>query len=396
MTLSRHSAPGPAAGFAYQFERALNWLAQKDAGSCIGVETDDDVAVRNSDSTTVLEQDKHSVRKSAQPFDDRSRGLWNTLATWIEAVDSGHKSVETTSFLMVTNNAVPECIARRMARAESEKEIDACVAELQKVGAHPPKHIVKLVERVLYHKSSGTLRAVIRTIDLSDASDGTASVNLRKKTIGHLQLPEWCLGDCDSIANELLGWLHTAVMSAWQNNQPAWIERDHFVNQLHAIIGRRKREVARERAELLIPVADEHVGRESGRPFVKQLHLVTDDDSIVDTAIREFIRCNIEKARLSREGDITDRDWNAFEDTLLSRWNKIRSRVVRMRAGAEETDIGFEIFTETTENHKERLAGTETEQVYLTSGTYHRLADLLSVGWHPRYEALMRELLGGQ
>jgi hypothetical protein len=67
-----------------------------------------------------------------------------------------------------------------------------------------------------------------------------------------------------------------------------------------------------------------------------------------------------------------------------------------MRAGAEETDIGFEIFTETTENHKERLAGTETEQVYLTSGTYHRLADLLSVGWHPRYEALMRELLGGQ
>ena len=67
-----------------------------------------------------------------------------------------------------------------------------------------------------------------------------------------------------------------------------------------------------------------------------------------------------------------------------------------MKGGAEESDIGFEIFTETTENHKERLAGTETEQVYLTSGTYHRLADLLSVGWHPRYEALMRELLGGQ
>jgi hypothetical protein len=185
-------------------------------------------------------------------------------------------------------------------------------------------------------------------------------------------------------------------MSAWQQNHPAWIERDHFVNQLHAIIGRRKREVARERAELLIPVADEHIGREKGRPFVKQLHLVTDDDAAVDTAIREFIRCNIEKARLSREGDITDRDWSAFEDTLLSRWNKIRSRVIRMKGGTDESDIGFEIFTETTENHKERLAGSETEQVYLTSGTYHRLADLLRVGWHPRYETLMRELLGGQ
>lgn len=396
MTLSRHSAPGPAAGFAYQFERALNWLAQKDAGSCIGVETDDDIAVRNSDSTMVLEQDKHSVRETAQPFDDHSHGLWNTLATWIDAVDSGYRSVEATSFLMVTNNAVTECIARRIARAGSDKEIGACVAELQKVGVDPPNHIATFVQRVLLPKSSGTLRAVIRRIDLSDASEGTASVDLRKKTIGHLQLPEWCLGDCDSIANELLGWLHTEVMSAWQQNQPAWIERDHFVNQLHAIIGRRKREVARERAELLIPVADEHIGREKGRPFVKQLHLVTDDDAVVDTAIREFIRCNIEKARLSREGDITDRDWSAFEDTLLSRWNKIRSRVIRMKGGTDESDIGFEIFTETTENHKERLAGSETEQVYLTSGTYHRLADLLRVGWHPRYETLMRELLGGQ
>jgi hypothetical protein len=110
---------------------------------------------------------------------------------------------------MVTNNTVPECIARRIARAGSDKEIGACVAELQKVGVDPPKHIATLVQRVLLPKSGGVLRAVIRKVDLSDASDGTASLDLRKKTVGHLQLPEWCLGECDSIANELLGWLHT-------------------------------------------------------------------------------------------------------------------------------------------------------------------------------------------
>src|ERR1019366_8862341 len=150
------------------------------------------------------------------------------------------------------------------------------------------KHIVNLVKRVLVAESRGTLRGVLCRIELSDATDGTASADLRKSTIAHLQLPDWCLPASDSIANELLGWLHKAVMSAWQQNQPAWIQRDHFVNQLHAIIGRRKREVARERAELLIPVADEHIGREKGRPFVKQLHLVSDDDAVVDTAIREF------------------------------------------------------------------------------------------------------------
>jgi hypothetical protein len=154
--------------------------------------------------------------------------------------------------------------------------------------------------------------------------------------------------------------------------------------------------VVRERAEFLIPVTDDKVGNEKGRPFVRQLHFISDDDTVVDTAIREFIRCNIEKARLSKEGNVTDDDWKAFESALVSRWSKIRSRVMRMRNGTVEPDIGFEIFSETTEDHREKLAGSDTEQVYLTSGTYHRLADLLTVGWHPRYEALMREILKEQ
>ena len=396
MAPNRHSAAGPAAGYAYQFERALNWLAQKDAGASIGIEAADDVEVRNSDATSVLEEDKYSIRESAQPFSDRSKGLWNTLGIWIEAIDSGERSIDSTSFLMVTNKAVPNCIARRIAHAKSKGEIHACIAELQTAGANPPKHISKIVKRVLSPESGVTLQAVIQRIDLSDASDGTAAPDLRKSTIGHLQLPNWSLENSDSIADELLGWLHTVVMSAWLQKQPAWVQRDHFVNQFHAILDRRKRQVKRERAELLIPVTDDKVGSEKGRPFVRQLHFISDDDTIVDTAIREFIRCNIEKARLSKEGNVTDDDWRAFENVLVSRWSKIRSRVLRMKSGAAEEDVGFEIFSDTTLDHREKLAGSDTEQVYLTSGTYHRLADLLTVGWHPRYDALMREILGKQ
>ena len=72
---------------------------------------------------------------------------------------------------------------------------------------------------------------------------------------------------------------------------------------------------------------------------------------------------------LSAEGNITDDDWLAFESTLLSRWDKIRARIMRMRQGAPEEDVGFEIFTDTTETHCEKLAGSDTEQVYLTSGS---------------------------
>jgi len=187
--------------------------------------------------------------------------------------------------------------------------------------------------------------------------------------------------------------MHEIAMGFWQQKQPAWIRRDNFVNRLHAALDLRKRRITRERSEHLLPVTDENVGKERARPFVRQLHLVSDDESVVYTAIRDYIRCNIEKARLSAEGNVADDDWEAFETALFARWDRIRQRIKRVRKGSLEKDAGYEIFTETTEDYREKLAGTDTEQVYLTSGTYHRLADMVKLGWHPRFEELMRELL---
>ena len=393
MIPNRHSASGSNAGFDYQFERALYWLAKSPAGFIIGVETDDDVAVRSVDGSQILEQDKHSIRDEAKPFGDRSKDLWNTFAIWIEALDAQQVMVNTTVFLMVTNKVLPECIAQQIHRAESEAEITACIAALEVAAQPPPQKIAVLVERVLRPASRTTLRSLIAKCELADGSQASAGSELRKKTIAHLQLPEWCLANADSIADELLGWLHKTAMAAWQQKQPAWVQRDHFINQLHAVIDRRKRQITRERAEHLIPVTDDKIGQAKGSPFVKQLHLVTDDDTAVDNGIREFIRCNIEKSRLSAEGNVTDDDWKAFEAALLSRWEKIRARVIRMKKSSPEEDIGFEIFTDTTEDYREKLAGSDTEQVYLTSGTYHRLADLIRVGWHPRFKELMGKLI---
>ena len=393
MTLNGHSAPGANAGFSYQFERALYWLARSPAGFAIGVETDDDVAVHGSDNSKLLEQDKHSILGDAKPFGDRSKDLWNTLAIWIEALDTKQVVADSTVFLMATNKVIPECIALQIGRAKSEEEISACVAALEVIAKRPPKYIASIIECVLKQTSRANLRSLILKCELVDASQSSFGEQLRKETVAQLQLPNWCEASADSIADELLGWLHKTVLAAWQKKQPAWVQRDHFVNQLHAIINLRKRQIARERSEHLIPVPDEKVGAEKWSLFVKQLHLITDDEGIVDNAIREFIRCNIEKSRLSTEGNVTDDDWKSFETALLSRWDKIRARVIRMNRTALEEDIGFDIFTDTTEEHREKLAGSDTEQVYLTSGTYHRLANMIRVGWHPRYEELMRELL---
>ncbi|UOK62721.1 hypothetical protein MT997_31885 [Paenibacillus sp. OVF10] len=53
--------------------------------------------------------------------------------------------------------------------------------------------------------------------------------------------------------------------------------------------------------------------------------------------------------------------------------------------------IGLEVLSDTLD-HKENLAGVATEQLYLTRGSYHHLANQMKVGWHPDY----KQILGGE
>lgn len=390
MSLEHHSAPGPAAGYAFEFERALYWLARSPAGFMIGIETDDDIAIRHQDGSRTLEQNKHSIQEDAEPFGDRSKDLWNTLSIWVTALEQGELDGTKTRFLMVTNKSLPDCIAKRISKAETSDEITACVQELGLAAVKPSDTIRAYAEKVLAATSEPHLRAVVKNCELADAASGASGQELRRLTIAELPIPDWFTNDGQSIANELLGWVNTQVLAFWQARQPAWISRDSFVTQFHAVLDRRKRQQTRERAANLIPVIDEQLGEEKGRVFVKQIYLVTDEDSRVDEAIREFLRCRIEKSRLSADGNITDQDWIAFEDSLKTRWSKIFSLHKRLNRAEPEEDIGFKVFCETTDGHRERLAGVETEQVYLTAGTYHRLADQLVVGWHPRFVELVK------
>ena len=78
-----HSAVGPAAGFLFQFERAFLHLAKSGKGAVVGIETEDDVALKTVDGKVVWEQSKISLQDQGHPFANRSKNLWNTLLIWL-------------------------------------------------------------------------------------------------------------------------------------------------------------------------------------------------------------------------------------------------------------------------------------------------------------------------
>lgn len=60
-----HTAAGAMAGFLFQPERALYWLARSKNGSQIGIETEDDIVIKAKSGEIIgREQDKHAISGS--------------------------------------------------------------------------------------------------------------------------------------------------------------------------------------------------------------------------------------------------------------------------------------------------------------------------------------------
>src|SRR5690242_16257336 len=102
---SRHVAPGQAAGYLFQPERALLWLAEAQADSAVGIETDDDIAVQVQNKVTSREQLKHTISGKA-PFGDHSVDLWKTLLIWLDAADAGEFDLTKCNLYLTTNVVV--------------------------------------------------------------------------------------------------------------------------------------------------------------------------------------------------------------------------------------------------------------------------------------------------
>lgn len=400
LSVDSHSKPGSFAGFIFQLERALAWLADGSLplDAMVGIETDDDVAVRVPGGIDVREQDKHAVKRP--PFTNGSKQLWQPLLNWLAAAADGTLDLRKTRLFLVTNQQLPDaCLAllfRPSASPDSSEvthclqQIRAYVGELKAKPQVNQKACLNLMDNFLAYNET-TLRNLVHAVECLDARHGSASASLRQNIFNRLQM----LSDDprEAILDELTGWSQRQVQELIRAGKPAWITRDSFVRQYRAIQERQRRQRRRERSEALIPVADGEKDAARSLTFVQQLELIDADDEQQLDAIADFIRCNIERSRLTTQGDITPSDWESFDTNIHKFWKNNQRRVLKFAnpdTEAVETKLGHDIYTDCL-NYRETLAGEPTQEYYLTRGTLHRQSDAEQLGWHPRYQELLRK-----
>ncbi|WP_437323564.1 ABC-three component system protein [Sorangium sp. So ce381] len=365
----------------FQLERALFRLAEASAEDLVGVETDDDVVVRQADGGGISEQDKLSFQTSGHPFQDRSKGLWNSLLIWLEAAQTGTPFHKRAQLWLVTTRDVPRsALAARIGASEkTEAEINECVKALRVIASDPRDDIADLVRRVAAFDDEA-ITSVIRRVRLEDRAAGVAQ--LRAKTVSLLHLPPD--SNSDRIVHALLGWMHDTLMDLWRQRRAGWIDRTAFDRQLHAILDSLRRSRRRERAASLIAVSQADRDGHRARAFVERLLEIDADTEDVEQAIEDLLRFSTEQMRLSAEGDVVPDDWTSFFDELDERWKIILRRHRRNRQNKIAEAVGRDIYGETVESeYRARFAGEATEHRYFTAGGYHTRADVGRVHWHP-------------
>lgn len=380
-TLKKHTAAGQAYGYLFQIERALLWLAKSPKGSIVGIETEDDIVVKLLSGKKIHEQDKSST-STFYPFNPKRKDLWNTLYIWLNAIK--HKEIElsNTSFYLVTNKDGNGSLAQQLGLAKDKTEIKKCVAILRKIGKKPSNSIKKIVNQVLSF-SDNELSELIERITFDDSNINYLDISKTLSSELQLDDDEYSL----KIIDELIGWVFKEVTNAWKQKLPAFIERDSFMRKKNNSIKDQKfstfndivKEVTKERQE-----------QEMDEVFVKQLLAIECNEREVLNAIKCYIQTIDKITELATSGYITEKHYEKMKEYCTERWESIFQRVkVQYGDTKRAEEIGKLIFLETCE-HIAKLNDVSTSYA-LTKGTYHKLSNTLTVGWHPNFETMFKK-----
>ena len=386
--LNLHSASASAAGFLFQFRRAVQILAAGTGDFSLGIETLDDLSIVDGQGNVTLEQDKFTTLKSGGVFSDASHNLLNTLSTWLEALLGGEISTDKCKCLLVTNAICNDGLVRRIANAKNQQDAENCLNEVRSLGSSTKdkKRICDLLNR----EGGDTLFCKLcMSIELVDGSETSF-----ENACGCLQIPSAYESHRIVVFEKTVGWLHNLALETWGRGEKLFVTKLSFTNQLYAILDSLNRERRRELPAYKISLNTDQIEKNRDSTFVRQIALVSDDEDQQTDAIKDYLRCIIEKCRLSKDGVITSDDWTDFTERLKGRWKSIFFRNNRLYKEPER-DIGFRTMSEVLDpDSKEMLAGEPITQSYLTNGSYHRLSDEKTIGWHPRYQEILAE--GGE
>jgi hypothetical protein len=380
-------------GFSLQPTRMALLLLKAPEGSFVSLENLDDVALENADVSSLVVQTKDT--EATNPVSDRSPQMWKTFANWSRDVRSKNLDATRTTFELYVSRKVTGKLVSRFHAAETKSAAKNAFEEARtKLWGEPP-HFSKRAQVAntlrpyldeVFGPGQAAFRAIIEKFQLNCAIENP-ELDLHKE-VARPYLP-------DSLVVELVvdihGWLKTLIDKQLRERKAPVLARDEFFKLLRASYSKlvpsgplpdlaRKGPTPSDIAEMM------------GLRFVRQMELIKSEEEDQHRAMTCFFKASATRTAWADRGDalVHDDSVNEFENCLKQVWRNLRTKVFSDPSRTDE-ELRGRLLLADCELHRCPVEGKAVPD-YFIPGCFHELANRLVVGWHPRFEGLMRSI----
>ncbi len=392
---SPFDASQSALGYLHQCQYALLLGLQRDEepNLCISIEKLDDIAFHESPSSAdvakQLLQVKHHINR-AGGLGDASPDIWKTIRIWSEAVAKNQIDLDhATLCLLTTTTPTNRNAIRFLSPDQTVRKPDDARSKLEQAGAASISDVIKQAYGVYMGLIESQRVKLFNAMFLLDTS--LMAVDLQKAiglAVRHAVEPQ----HRQAFVERLQGWWYQRVvvhLSATAN-QPIPVLA--IQQQVHELRGQFQRDCLPDDLfkEQLPPEA---TPTEDDRMFILQLLLIGLSKQRLRIAQEDHYRAFSQRSRWVKDNLIGMDDLSNFESRLVDSW-RLKFLIMKDAVGEGLTDIrlarhGLNLFqwVETEAPSQSALwVRPQFQSPYMTRGSFHMLADLLRVGWHPDYE----------
>jgi hypothetical protein len=386
-TLSRHTAAPQLGGYLFQIQRALMRLFDLAEGQTLGIEIIDDLHITQDGTLVEAGQVKLHTGATVPALSDGSADLWKTLGIWARAIASGEIPLDPLRQLVLITNApvAPDSIGAMIIAGASAEDVVAALLAIRR-----PRGATLAADFEAVHNlaSDKRLAMVDRLRILADVPDLANSTEALRRKLARLGFHEQSL---DKAVEEFCGWMWRKVTDRLTSGGGALITEAEFQSAWRDIRDHLPGAALPARFAGVMPDEAALVGQ-ADAIYVRQLGLVNASDAARLRSMQNYFRAGNERNTWVAQGEILPDRLTAYDRELVERW---RPKFDNMRddlAGSADIDAlqraGLAHFREIEDLAIPIQDGWYHR--YLTSGTFHLLANALQVGWHPQYVARLQ------
>jgi hypothetical protein len=385
------AVPGQFLGYSLQELRFVSHLFAAGDDDFVSLEVIGDTGVHRPGGKVTSEELKSRTSR-ANPVADNAEDLWKTFRNWVEAVARGDLDAARTRFRLRVTRTFSGEIVKRFSAARDEKEAEQALefargrvwraADGTSLLPSLPERVREHVE-VIFTADASSVAQVVAAFEVEYGS-GYAWADLRRAAAPAAIDPDVL----DDVLQDAVGWVKRKITECIEQSRPAVVSVREFRSRLRAVQRRLDNQLILVSAA---PGPDALAIRRHLRTvqtFVQQLELIdaTDDDKL--EAVTQYLRASNDRVIWAKRGWVHQASFDDFEAELVETWRR-KQRVTDLDHGARPpSERGMRLYLACCD-HSSRLDGREPPPGFCR-GSFHLLADHMTIGWHPDYSNLLQ------